>query len=205
MKRIIFIAGLLLGALSIQNTANAQQIREQAVSIDKVNQNAVVGTFKAGKSVLEAVMQKRMTDAKLGKGKSFKGFRKYEGVIWSEISADKMDYYYRVTGKKDNASVEILASKGYNNFVSSQSDAATIQNINSFVSSLEADIVKYNINELIAAKEKEIKEAEKVEENRKNDISKAEKALEAARAESAKQNEIVNRLKGELQKLKGQL
>jgi hypothetical protein len=202
MKKIILIAGLLIAGVNLNIYAQAPQTREQAVSINKANQNAVAGDFKVSKTVLEAVVTNKISEYKLGKSKSSSGFKKFEGTVWSEISTDKMDYYYRVTGNKSAATVEILASKGYDNFISSQTDPAAVQNIKNFILSLEQEIVKYTLNEQIAAKEKEVKAAEKVVESQNKNVSKAEKALETAKSEAKKKEEAVNKLKGELEKLK---
>lgn len=200
MKKVLIVAGIVFGSLTAMTTAVTAQVqaREASVSFGKVSQSAVVADFNYSADALDAVLKKRFADAKLPKSKAAAGkFKKMEGATWTEISNDKMDYYYRISGKKGKATLEIMASKGYDNFITAQNDASSIQNIKNFMASLESDLVKYSIHELMAAKEQEIKEAEK-------GLAKAEKALEAARNDLRKQDEGVNKLRGELEKLKAQ-
>jgi hypothetical protein len=208
MKKVLITFGILLGSLAMQPTVYAQnnvQVREASVSLGKASQNAVVADYNYSKEALDAVVKSRLNAAKLSKSKSASSkFRIFGGVTWTEISPNKMDYYYRVSGSKGKSTLEILASTGYDNFVTTQADAATIQNIKTFMASLEADLIKYSLDELIVAKEKEIKEAEKTLDNKKNTVSKAEKSLEEAKKETQKQDEVLNALKGELEKLKAQ-
>lgn len=200
MKKVLLVAGMILGTLTMTTMAATAQVqtREASVSFGKVSHSAVIADFNYATDALDAVLKKRFADAKLPKTKSASGkFKKMEGATWPEISNDKMDYYYRLSGKKGKATLEIMASKGYDNFVTAQNDASSVQNIKNFMISLESDLIKYSLNELMAAKEKEIKDAEK-------GLSKAEKVLEDARNEVKKQDDGVNRLRGELEKLKGQ-
>jgi len=200
MKKVLIVAGIVFGSLAAMTTAVTAQVqaREASVSFGKVSQSAVVADFNYSTDALDAVLKKRFADAKLPKAKTAAGkFKKMEGATWTEISNDKMDYYYRLSGKKGKATLEIMASKGYDNFITAQNDASSIQNIKNFMASLESDLVKYSIEELMAAKEQEIKEAEK-------GLAKAEKALEAAKNDLRKQDEGVNKLRGELEKLKAQ-
>lgn len=200
MKKVLIVAGIVFGSLTAMTTAVTAQVqaREASVSFGKVSQSAVVADFNYSTDALDAVLKKRFADAKLPKAKTAAGkCKKMEGATWTEISNDKMDYYYRLSGKKGKATLEIMASKGYDNFITAQNDASSIQNIKNFMASLESDLVKYSIQELMAAKEQEIKEAEK-------GLAKAEKALEAAKNDLRKQDEGVNKLRGELEKLKAQ-
>lgn len=203
MKKL-FIVLSFLTSLTYAQITSAQQVKEAPVTFNKTNQTAVVGEFNYTKDALEAVLKKRMSEANLGKSKSQSKFTKYEGVNWSEVSAEKMDVYYKVSGKKSNSTVEFLISKGYDNFVTTANDATTIANLKNFIASLEADLIKYSLNELIEAKEKEIKSAEKTLDSKKSDVSKAEKEVEKAKEEQQKQESAVNQLKGELEKLKAQ-
>lgn len=203
MKKLLVVLSLFVAVGFTQNV-QAQQTREVSVAINKANQTAVAADFNYKKEALEAVLKNRLANAKLGKSKSASKFTKFEGVNWNEVSPDKMDVYYRVSGKKDKSTVEFLVSKGYDNFVTSANDPATIANLKNFIASLEQDLIKYSIDELIAAKEKDIKAAEKTVDSKKGDVSKAEKELEKAKAEVKKQEDTVSQLKAELDKLKAQ-
>lgn len=201
MKKVLLVGGMILGALTMTTMAATAQVqtREASVAFGKVSQSAVVADYNYDVNALDAVLKKKFTDARLPKAKSAAGkFKKIEGATWSDISNDKMDYYYRLSGKKGKATLEIMASKGYDNFVTAQNDASGVQNIKNFMTSLESDLVKYNLSELMAAKEKEIKEAEK-------GLTKAQKALDDAKTNVQKQDEGLSRMRGELEKLKGQL
>lgn len=206
MRKALLVLGLLVGSLTATNTINAQdiQIREASIALGKVSQSGLVADFNYSEEALETVLEKRFSDAKMKSKKDTKKFRKIEGATWAAISQDKMDYYYRISGKNGKSTLELLASKGYDNFVTSQSDATVVQNLQNFINSLESDLVKYSLNELIEAKQKEIKSAEKTLESKKDNVKSAEKELEDAKAEVNKQEEAVNTLKGELDTLKAQ-
>lgn len=204
MKKFLIALSLLV-SVGMTQVVTAQVARETSVTFNKVSQNAIVADFKCSKDALETVLKKRFSEAKLSKSRSASNkFQKFEGVNLNEVSLEKMDVYYRVTGKKDNATVEFLLSKGYDNFINSQTDATTVANLKNFIASLEQDLIKHNLLALIEAKEKEIKAGEKTLDSRKSDISKAEKELEKAKAEANKQERVVNTLKGELDKLNAQ-
>ena len=206
MKKSLLIL-FVLGFLSITNTVKAQQveIREASVTIDKVSQSAVVADFKYSAKVLKKVLEKRFEEASLTKSrKASNKFRKFEGVVWTNVSPDKMDYYYKVSGKKKKATLEILASKGYDNFINGQTNPDAFQNIKNFIASLEADVIRFNLNELVMAKEKAIKHAEKELKDKKEEVSKTEKKLEKAKKEESEQNDVLGKLKNDLDNLNAQ-
>ena len=95
------------------------------------------------------------------KTSSKKGYSVYEGIIFSEITSDKIDFYIKVDGNKTNTKVTILISKGYNNFISESSDPSAFKNIKNLCKEFNVNAIEEHLNREIAKQEEVIKDAEK--------------------------------------------
>src|SRR5690606_30383549 len=88
------------------------------------------------------------------------GFRLFEGVSWSEIATEKIDFYYKVDGKKENSTVMFLISKGYDNFITSAKDPLMVNNTKNVLNNLVNDIAAVQRQQQIAEQIKVVKAAE---------------------------------------------
>jgi len=184
MKKILCSLALLVAAAG---TVMAQQVRETAVKFNKTSEPALVAEYDKPAGIVEAALKDRLEKEGLGKMKSSKGFMTYKGVLWNSVSSDKLDVYFRVEGKKDKSAVTVLVSKGYDNFISSGSDARTMDNVRAFLGGFMAHAQAYQLGLDIKAQEEAIRRAEKaynssVDNNK--DLLAQKEALEKKIAEN---------------------
>jgi hypothetical protein len=186
MKNAIKSIALVI-AIAATGTATAQNAHESSIKFNKKSENAVVADFNKSAEVVEAALKDRLEKEGLGKMKTSKGFMSYAGTLWNSVSADKLDVYFKVEGKKDKSTVSVLVSKGYDNFITSGSDAKTIDNVKAFLNSFVTYTNSYQLTLDIKAQEEAIKKAEKAYsnsiDNNKDLLSQKEK-LEKRIAES---------------------
>lgn len=157
MKKVIATFAFICGFIA----AKAQNAYETSVKFDKSNQNAIVATYDLPKEVVEAALKERLEKAGLGKPKGSKGFMNYAGKLWKEVSDDKVDLYVKVEDKKGSSAVQILVSKGYDNFISSGTDAHAVQNVKSFLQSFNTEVLAYQLMLDIEKQEILVKKSEK--------------------------------------------
>jgi glycerol dehydrogenase-like iron-containing ADH family enzyme len=178
MNKAIKSIALVL-AIAATGTATAQNAYESSVKINKTTENAVVADFNKPADVVEAALKDRLEKEGLGKMKSSKGFMTYAGTLWNSVSSDKLDVYFKVEGKKDKSTVSVLVSKGYNNFVTSGSDAKIVSNVKAFLNDFSAYTNSYELSLNIKAQEEIMKKAEKAfnnsTDNNKDLLSQKEK------------------------------
>lgn len=141
--------------------AFAQNAHEGRVKFMKGDQNAIIAEYDLPKGVVEDALKERLEKAGLSRKGTEKGFNAYKGITWNEISADKMDVYTKVEGKGNVTTVTVLVSKGYDNFISSASDAEKVQKVQAFLNSFIKDARLYQLKQSIAAQEEVVKKAEK--------------------------------------------
>ncbi len=202
---------LITCALTLGIVANAQNAREGSVKYMKGNQNAVIAEYNAPEKVVAEALKNKLSKAGLGKSKSSKGFTAYSGTLWQEISNDKVDIYYSVVAGKKNqpTSVQVLVSKGYDNFISSATDANAVNNLKNFLNTLDEEIRLVQFGLDIKAQEEIVKKAEsKNAENasdnkklikQKEDIEK--KIVENENAQKLSQQEL-DKEKAKLEEMK---
>ena len=211
MKKVINSLALAI-AITIAGTATAQNAHESSVKFNKNNENAVVADYEATAEVVEGALKNRLEKEGLGKMKTSKGFMVYSGVLWNSVSNEKIDVYFKVEGKKDRATLSVLISKGYDNFVTSGSDSRTIVNVKAFLNSFINDAKAYQLRLSIAAQEKVVKEVEKdmkgsAEDGEKllRDKEKVEKQIAENKTEQGKKQTVVDAEKKKLEEPKAQL
>lgn len=209
MKKIINLvaASIMLTATSI--ASYAQNAYESSVKFSKTNENAVVIDFNKPGNIVEAALKDRLDKEGLGKSKSKNGFTYYAGTIWKSVSADKLDIYFKVDSKKERSTVMLLMSKGYDNFITSGSDATVIENGKAFLNSLGQSIDAYQLGVDIKAQEEAVKKAEKAYSNSVDngksllsDKEKIEKKIAENEKEQAEKSKILEEEKRKLEIVK---
>ena len=203
---------LLAAAILSAGSAIAQNAREGQVKFMKGQQNAIIADYDLPKSVVEDALRERLDKSGLGKAHSKKGFSFYEGVNWNDISADKMDVYFDVNGKGDKSTVTMLVSKGYDNFITTASDAEKVQKVEAFLNSFIKDAKAYQLRQQIAEQEDIVKKAEKVKagsiddgNSLQKDKERIEKKLAENKTEQEKTANALDAEKKKLEDLKRQL
>lgn len=196
----------------VAHSSFAQNAREASVKFMKGQQNAIIADYDLPRDLVENALKERFEKEGLGKKSSEKGFIAYKGTTWANISPDKMDVYAKVEGKGDQSSITLLASKGYDNFVTSTTDAEKVQKLEAFLNSFIKDAKAYQLKLAIAAQEEVVKKAEKdykgtTDDGDKliRDKEKIEKQIAENKADQDKKQNILSSEKDKLDTLKKQM
>jgi hypothetical protein len=92
------------------------------------------------------------------------GFYVFEGVSLPDLNNQKLDMYFKVVpkSKEDKASsvVYLMVSKGYDNFVSPESDSALWNSTQAFLNSFVDRTTAFTLEADIKSQEKVVKESE---------------------------------------------
>ena len=110
------------------------------------------------------------------------GFYVFNGVTLPALNNQKLDLYFRIDRKsrsdKDKSMMYMLVSKGYDNYVSPESDSATFHAATEFLNGFVAGNVSYSLQKDIEAQKKVVAAAEKkllnLEEDEKQLVKKVE-------------------------------
>lgn len=203
-----------LSTLALANilmfSVQAQNAKEVSTTINKAQKTAFQADYKVPKDLMKTTLDDRFKKAGIS-GKKSKGFVKYEGVTFSELSPNKIDIYTKLDGKKDNSSVLMLVSTGYDNFISTATDAATAANTITFLNKLNEDAVAMKgaidlaaQQKAVATAQEKLKKSEKEKEKLAKKRAKLDKQLEAEGKSGDKATQQVEAEKLRLENLKGQ-
>ena len=109
------------------------------------------------------------------------GFYVFSGVQLPALNNQKLDIYFRVEKDKvakGSSIMYMLVSKGYDNFVSPESDSVTFQAATTFLNGFVAGNASFSLQKEIEAQEKIVLQAEKKLKNLQDDekdlVKKAE-------------------------------
>ncbi len=105
------------------------------------------------------------------------GFYVFNGVTLPALNNQILDMYFKVEreskSRKDQSIIYLLVSKGYDNFISLESDSVTFRAATEFLNGFVATTASYRLNIDIEEQEKAVKTAE----NKLNDLQDEEKSL----------------------------
>lgn len=157
----------------------AQHVKEGKVKVGKTSMIGFIATSKYDRTQVEEAIAQKLTDAGVKKHKKKKKFFRYKEISIPELSPAKIDVYYRVASRKKHKSrIYWVISKGYDNYITSATDASAADNVTRFLSGIDA-IVEHN--EEIKQKEQEVK-------NMNDNIQKQKDALKKQEEEKNKKN-----------------
>jgi glutamyl/glutaminyl-tRNA synthetase len=159
MKKAIFSTICIITIFCLKGFS--QDINETSVSFMDGKQNAVEAKYNFSEDIMETVVDRVLGKKSIKKTKSTKGYDLYQGVIFSDLCSDIIDFYIKVDGNKSSATITILISKGYNNFIASSSDASTIKNTKNLCKEFNVNAIEEHLNREIAKQEEIVKDAEK--------------------------------------------
>ncbi len=164
--RFIF-KSLLAAVLLLPVVAGAQTVKEVTVKKGKESVPAFSVKIKHAKSLTQKVLKEQEEVAGLKKSKHKKGFNVYKGIVWPAISSNHMDYFYKIKGNRRKSTVYFVVSKGYDNYISSASDANTATGINTFLTTLNE---KVETQKQIDKKEAELQKIAKEKDKKEKEI-----------------------------------
>lgn len=207
MKKIV-----LLGIAFVLYTAAIAQARLVTSEYQKTPQPGI----EYDVPFPEKTVSKAIDDyfEKLGyKGKDTKGFLTFKGVRMPELGPDTYDLYFKTDRKskkeKDATTVTLLISSGYEKFIGDTTNATLIGNGKTYLEGLTDKVAAYDLSEQIADQDGVVKKAsnnlnnaistgedlQKKKSKIENDIEENLKKQATLKAESEKQQLILQTLK----------
>ncbi len=204
-----FIA--LLFSIVLCAAATAQS-RIVTVAYQKINREAVVNDIPFPEKTIRDAIDNKMEQMGY-KGKDSKGFTVYKGVRLSDLGNDNYDLYFMADRKsrkeKENSTLTLMVSKGFDAFVSDSSDTRVMQHAKGYLDSIVNMIAAYDLEQQIMAQEDAVKKADKkytnliddgqsLEKKRKNieqDIENNKKNQTSQQSEIEKQRQILETLR----------
>lgn len=193
-------------------TAAMAQAHTATVEYLKVNRQAVVNDMPFPEKTVRDAIDNKMEQ--LGyKGKEVKGFTVYKGVRLPALGNELYDLYFAADKKsrkdKDNSTLTLLLSKGFDSFAADSTDAPLMENAKTYLDSIKLMIAAYDLEQQIIAQEDAVKKADKkynnlvddgasLEKKRKNiekDIEDNKKDQAGQQAEIEKQKQILETLR----------
>ncbi|MCL1851197.1 MAG: hypothetical protein FWF70_07355 [Bacteroidetes bacterium] len=209
MKKGLFFILMLLGFAVYAQTAQNTQIE-----INKVKVPGVSITF-AGYEVdyIQNVLQFRFEKVAGLKGSNSKGFRVYPAQVFNDFGFIKYDIYTSVdkgTKQAKFVTINLLVSKGNENFVNPVDDAEVTEKMKDFLNYFVSDYLKeYERSQKIDQLTKSISSLEKdctsltseLEKLRK-DLTALENKIKDKDNELSKKSNELNKAKDELESIK---
>lgn len=140
------------------------QSQSVQVEYQKVLRPALVNEIPFGVKTIENAIEESFS--KMGyKKSSSKGFDVFKGVHLTQLGPDPYDLYFMVDKKsrrdKENSTVTMMISKGFDEFVSQASDEALFTKSKNYLDSIRNMIASYDLEQQISAQEDEVKAADK--------------------------------------------
>jgi hypothetical protein len=176
MKKILFTSAALFAALFMYG-----QARDASFMVDNENRNAVTINISQPEKITQDALQQRLQRSGL-KSKVRNGVMSFKGVVFSEISPDKLDIYTKVEKAPNNGSMVYMAvSRGYNNFTNSAADSALTQNVKTFLQSFVRDADYHSADVDISSQLSDINKDEKAYQkllDEQRDLQKEKSTIE---------------------------
>ncbi len=138
----LFTAALLFAVASMAQSSTA------TVEYLKIKRQAVVNDIPFPEKTIRDAIDNKMEQMGY-KGKESKGFMVYKGVKLADLGADSYDLYFmadRVSRKnKENSTLTMMITKGFDNFVADSTDAGLINNAKKYLDSIKIMIAAYDL------------------------------------------------------------
>jgi hypothetical protein len=206
-----YLFALILSIALISSAA--AQSHTATVEYLKINRQAVVNEMPFSEKTVRDAIDNKMEQMGY-KGKDVKGFTVYKGVRLAALGNDSYDLYFTADKKsrkdKDNSTLTLMISKGFDSFVADSTDARLMDNAKAYMDSIKNMIAAYDLEQQIVAQEDAVKKADKkynnllddaasLEKKRKNiekDIADNKKDQASQQTEVEKQKQILETLRG---------
>lgn len=159
-KKVLLACMGFCSMAAITSTRTFAQ-QETTVKYNSIDATAFTMSLDAEKENVSNSIEDYLKNTFGVKSASSKGYRVFKGVSWPEVSSEKLDVYYKVDGRKSKSTVTMLVSKGYDNFISNQSDAQAAAGLKNFLSGLSVKVGEYTKNIAVAAGTKGLEAAQK--------------------------------------------
>jgi len=169
MKRIFYTAALLV----LVSTISYAQSSPVTIMFKKDPKQGLAITLPVGTDVAEGTILQKLKEngytpetkgALFWKKNKIDGFYVFNGVQLPSLNNQTLDLYFKVDPKsrrdKNNSNLSLLVSKGYDNFVTGETDTATYGAVKRFLDSFDDKTQTFKLNLDIKAQEETVKKAE---------------------------------------------
>ena len=187
----VLIAFLFTGVMTASSQATFTTI-----TIDKKIQPGLVLELPNNTDVAESTILQKLKETGYNpetKGKLFwkknklDGFYVFNGIVLAALNNQKLDMYFKVEPKsktqKDQSTIYLLVSKGYDNFISPEVDTATFAAATDFLNGFVAGTASYRLNLDIEEQGNVVKNAEKKLTNLQDDNKALVKKIDELHAD----------------------
>lgn len=179
MKKILLLTAMLMTMFSASWAQKSTQGKEKSPL--GTDGSCLIVELEGQKKNVESVLEAKF---KKLKGKKEKGYEAFKEQVFSEISSNTLDIYYKVETKKDNQSTVIMfLATGYDNWLNMQDHAPELNNAMKMLDKLAAEVRTYELNLAIEAQTKVVEDALKDQEKTVKDYEKLGKDLEKLQKE----------------------
>ena len=205
MKKILLFLLMTLGFAAYAQTAQSTQIEINKVKVPGVSITISGYEFE----YVQKALQFRLENMAGLKGTNSKGFRVYAAQVFHDIGFLKYDIYTSVvkgTKQANFVTINLLVSKGNENFVSPIDDAEVTEKMKDFLNYFASDYLKeherkHKIDELT----KQISGLEKDCTSLTSELDKMNKDLTALENKIKEKDAEFSKKKDELEKAKSEL
>lgn len=203
MKKLLIAATFL-----VAGKFSFAQITETKIVVDSLERPALyIETDMSENDVRDAIkdyFDSMHISAEKGSGFIIKKqlpYLLYKRAVADSMSGQALDYYFKIDTKKqkgpDITTIYIAASKGYNNFITPQADAAVWGAFKNFGEFVRTNYLQqYSISQSITSINKDLNK----DKSKLKDLEDEKAKLEKSIADKALQ---ISNLTAQLQKLKG--
>ena len=160
---------LLLSVFLLPVAVKSQVVNEAHVKLGKKEASGFIALSSYGRPEISEILKSQFGDEGLKKHGRKHKFTVYKGVVWHVTGAGRVDLYYKVTGNKKRSKVYFIASKGYDNYITSANDQSDASSIIVCLGGLDA-AVTLNVEKM--NKEAELNALGKKLEAEKTDVKK---------------------------------
>jgi hypothetical protein len=205
-KYLSYLFYLIFFVVIAATNSEAQSvITEHKVKFLDAEQNALVIVINTNaEDVTNALLKKLKSEGV--KAQEKKGMINCTESNWSAIGNGTLDYYFKITKMdKDKTELAFFISKGYTNFLTSESDKITMDNARNFLANLVIDVRKFQIQRALDEQAKKIKLATQEQEKLLQTQKKFQDQLEEVNKRLANNKDDQLAKSKELENLQNQL
>ncbi|MET0636575.1 MAG: hypothetical protein ABWZ25_11150 [Chitinophagaceae bacterium] len=211
MRKLIVLAFVLsagFSSISGQSTSSTIEIDDKmqpGLRIELAsNTDMAEGTLL--QKLKETGYKPETTGAMFWKRNTKDGFYVFNGVQLPDLNNEKLDLYFKVERKsrkeKDISVMSMLVSKGYDNFISAQSDPTTFAAATGFLNGFVANTASYSLQQELLQQEKDLADAEKKMEKLQDEDKSLRKKIEELNADLVNNRVSIEQQAAEVAKLR---
>jgi uncharacterized coiled-coil protein SlyX len=209
MKKVLLFVFLFLGFAAFAQTAQSTQIEINKVKVPGVS--ITISGYEV--DYVQTALQFRLEKMAGLKGTNSKGFRVYAAQVLNDIGFTKYDIYTSVdkgTKQAKFVTINLLVSKGNENFVTPVEDEAVVEKMKDFLNYFANDYLKEyersqkidQLTKTIAGLEKDCTSLNTDLDKMKKEFTTLENKIKEKDTEFSKKKDELDKAKSELESIK---